>query len=356
MTQLLSGSSETDPGETKPRPDARRLSIAGVAARLFVSVGALPILLVVALIVFSSLSPSFFTLDNLQTGLRQYSFVAIVVLAQFVVLVAGGFDLSVGAITALVSVASATAMADRLAAGSSPSTAILVGVLVGLLTGVGAGAVNALGVGLLHINPFIMTLATGSVFTGVALKVTGGLPVSGLPSEFSDLFGYSAWWGIATPVWIAAGAALSLWALLRWTTPGRSIYAVGSNPHAARLSGISPGRTMALAYVTSGLLVAVGALLLTARLQTGEANIGADLPLQTIAAAVIGGVSLRGGSGNVLNAVLGAIFIGVVTNGMNLARIESYYEMIVLGVVLAVAVVADRLRTRLAASLLKGNT
>lgn len=332
----------------------RRTTISGTAARLFARVGALPILLVIALIVFSVLSPNFLTADNLQSALRQNSYIAIVVLAQFVVLIAGGFDLSVGAITALVSVTSATAMANQFAGGAGAAGAIAIGVVVGLLTGLAAGAVNALGVGLLKINPFIMTLASASIFAGVALKVTAGVPVSGLPKGFSDLFGYSDWLGVSTPIWIAGASAVLLWALLRWTKYGRNIYAVGSNSNAARLSGISPGRTMALAYVTSGVLVAVGAILLTARLQTGEANIGADLPLQTIAAAVIGGVSLRGGAGNVLNAVLGAVFLGIVTNGMNLARIESYYEMIVLGLVLAIAVLADRLRARVSAAIISG--
>ncbi|GAA1124565.1 ABC transporter permease [Nocardioides aquiterrae] len=341
--------------ETKPAAARkRRVNVTGAAARVFARVGALPILLAIAVVVFAMLSPNFLTVDNLQSALRQNAYIAIIVLAQFVVLVAGGFDLSVGSITALVSVASATAMSDRLAAGSSPAEAIVIGLLIGLLVGLGAGAVNAVGIGMLKINPFIMTLATASIFAGLALKVTAGVPVSGLPADFSDVFGYSSWWGVSTPIWIAIAAAVVLWALLRWTRPGRNLYAVGSNPNAARLSGISPGRTMALAYMTSGVLVAVGALLLTARLQTGESNIGADLPLLSIAAAVIGGVSLRGGSGNVLNAVLGAVLLGLVTNGMNLARIESYYEMIVLGVVLAVAVLADRLRGRVAAAINAG--
>lgn len=331
---------------------SRRL--VGYAARLFARIGALPILLLIALVVFALLSDNFLTVDNLTSALRQNSFVAIAVLAQFVVLIAGGFDLSVGSITAMVSVTTAMAMASQSESGASPAVAIAVGLAVGLATGLACGLVNAVGVGWLKINPFIMTLATASVFAGIALKLTAGVPVYGMPREFSDIFGYSTILGIATPIWIAAAAAVTLWALLRWTRPGRNIYAVGSNSNAARLSGISPGRTMALTYATSGVLVAIASILLTARLETGEANIGSALPLQTIAAAVIGGVSLRGGSGNVLNAVLGAIFLGIVVNGMNLARFESYYEMIVLGVVLAVAVVADRLRTRVAAAVNSG--
>ena len=346
--------STVDASEAASPVGAKRHRGVVLAARVFAKVGALPVLLILAIVIFSILSPNFLTADNLLSALRQNSYVAIAVLAQFVVLIAGGFDLSVGAITALVSVTSAMAMASRTTEGASAPSAIVFGLAVGLLTGLAAGGVNALGVGLLKINPFIMTLATASIFAGVALKLTAGVPVYGLPTEFSDLFGYSSILGIATPIWIAGAAAVLLWALLRWTKPGRSIYAVGSNANAARLSGISPGRTMALAYATSGVLVAIAAILLTARLETGEANIGGDLPLLTIAAAVIGGVSLRGGSGNVLNAVLGAVFLGVVVNGMNLARFESYYEMIVLGVVLAVAVVADRMRGRVAAAVIAG--
>ncbi len=326
----------------------------GYAARVFARIGALPLLLLIALIVFTLLSDNFLTVDNLTSALRQNSFVVIAVLAQFVVLVVGGFDLSVGSVTAMVSVTTAMAMASQTASGASPAVAIAIGLAVGLATGLACGLVNAIGVGWLKINPFIMTLATASIFAGLALKLTAGVPVYGMPREFSDIFGYSTVLGIATPIWIAAAAAVVLWGLLRWTRPGRNIYAVGSNPNAARLSGISPGRTMALTYVTAGVLVAMASILLTARLETGEANIGSALPLQTIAAAVIGGVSLRGGSGNVLNAVLGAIFLGIVVNGMNLARFESYYEMMVLGVVLAAAVVADRLRTRVATAVYSG--
>jgi len=343
---------QTQTVEPRGTKGARR--IVGYAARVFARVGALPILLVIAVVIFALLSDNFFTVDNLTSALRQNSFVTIAVLAQFVVLIAGGFDLSVGSVLAMVSVTTAMSMASFSDGGSSPATAIALGILVGLGTGLACGLVNAIGVGWLKINPFIMTLATASVFAGIALKLTAGVPVYGMPREFSDVFGYSSILGISTPIWIAAAAAVILWALLRWTRPGRNIYAVGSNPNAARLSGISPGRTMAITYATSGVLVAVASILLTARLETGEANIGSALPLQTIAAAVIGGVSLRGGSGNVLNAVLGAIFLGIVVNGMNLARFESYYEMIVLGVVLAVAVVADRLRTRVAAAVNSG--
>ncbi|QYC44278.1 D-allose transport system permease protein AlsC [Nonomuraea coxensis DSM 45129] len=340
----------SSPAATPVRP--RNLMIS-LAARAFVKIGVLPVLVLVALVVFASMSDSFLTVENIHSALRQNSYIVIATLGQFIVLLTGGFDLSIGAVTALVSVSSAMAMVAQ-GETSSPLTAVLVGIGVGLLVGMGCGLVNALGIATLNINPFIMTLATASAFSGLALMLTSGVPVAGLPVEFSDWLGFNKILGIGVPIWIAALAAVGLWVLLTLTRPGRHIYSVGSSPKAAKLSGISEFRTLLLAYVAAGGLAAIGAVLLTARIETGEANLGASLPLQTIAAAVIGGVSLRGGSGRVTDAVLGAVFIGIVANGMNLAQINSYYQMIVTGTVLALAVVADRLRNRLAVAVYAG--
>lgn len=336
---------------TTTRP--ARTTPAGVAARLYVRVGALPILLAVALVVFTLLADNFLTLENLHSALRQNSYIVIATMAQLLVLLTGGFDLSIGAITALVSVTTAMSMSS-VAQTSGPVDAVASGITAGLVVGVGCGLVNALGVAALRINPFITTLATSSVFAGLALILTSGVPVYGLPPEFSDWLGFGSWLGIGVSIWVAAAVALVLWLLLTFTTPGRHLYAVGSSARAARLSGVSEGFSLTLAYATAGALAAIGAVLLTARLETGEANIGSSLPLQTIAAAVIGGVSLRGGSGRVLDAVLGAVFLGLVVNGMNLAQVNSYYQMLVTGAVLAFAVIADRLRTRLASLIYAG--
>lgn len=330
-----------------------RRSPAGLLARVFVRIGVLPILMLVAIIVFTLLSDNFFTLSNLHTALRQNAYIIIATIAQAVVLLTGGFDLSVGAVTALVSVSTALSMAAG-ARTYSTGSALAIGIIVGIAVGLGAGLINALGVAVLKINPFITTLASASVFTGLALKLTSGVPVYGMPDAFGNIFGFGDFLGVGTAVWIAALVAAVIWAFLRYGRAGRHIYSVGSSPHAARLSGVSETKTLIVAYVLAGGLVAIGSILLTARIQTGEANIGAALPLQTIAAAVIGGVSLRGGSGRVLDAVLGAVFVGLIVNGMNLAQITSYYQMIVTGVVLAFAVVADRLRGRVANALYAG--
>lgn len=323
-------------------------------AKTFARVGVLPFMMVAALIIFALLSENFLTASNLLNALRQNSYIVIVVLAQFIVLLSGGFDLSVGSTTALVSVTSATAMAGQTAAGASPTVAITIGLATGLATGLACGLTNGIGVAVLKVNPFIMTLATASIFQGIALRMTQGVPVYGMPREFSDNFGFRVIGGLGVSVWIALGAAGLLWALLTYTRPGRHVFAIGSNPDAAELSGVHSVRTLILTYASAGVLVALAAVLLTARLTTGEANIGSSLPLESIAAAVIGGVSLRGGIGKVYNAVFGALFVGLVINGMNLARIESNYQMIVIGVVLAAAVIADRFRQRVASSVLAG--
>jgi len=318
-----------------------------------VRIGVLPILLVAGILFFSLIADNFLTVDNLHSALRQNSYIIIAVMAQFIVLLSGGFDLSVGAILALVSVTTAMSM-SAVADGVSPAMAVAIGVLTGIAVGVGAGLVNGLGVAVLKINPFIMTLASASVFTGLALLLTSGVPVYGMPPEFSDWLGFSTPLGIGIAIWAAVLVAIGLGVFLQYTKSGRHVYAVGSSPLAARLSGVSETHVLIITYVVAGGLVAIGSILLTARIETGESNIGTTLPLLTIAAAVIGGVSLRGGSGRVLGAVLGAVFIGLLVNGMNLAQIPSFYQMIVTGVVLAVAVVADRLRGRVAAAVYAG--
>ncbi len=320
--------------------------------RLFVRLGILPFLLVTAIIVFSLMSENFLTGKNLMNVLRQSVYLTIVALGQMLALLTGGFDLSVGTIVALASVVGALVMAALYA--SAPEAvylAISLGFLAGVLGGTMIGVVNAIGVALFNVSPFMMSLGMASVGFGVALYLTGGVPVYGMPVAFGDVFGFGTLMGIPTPVWFAAVLIILLWILLNLTPYGRWFYAVGGNVKAATLSGINVRGTLFATYVLCAALAATAGMLLTARLDTGEANIGASMPLESIAACVIAGVSLRGGIGRVENVVLGALFIGLVQNGMNLARIESYLQTVVLGALLILAVVADQLRLRFVASL-----
>jgi ribose transport system permease protein len=229
--------------------------------------------------------------------------------------------------------------------------AVAVGCLAGVAGGTLVGVTNGLGVAVFNVSPFMMTLGIASVGFGIALYMTGGVPVYGMPPEFGQVFGFGRVAGVPVPVIVALVIAALTWVLVNRTALGRYFYAVGGNVKAAHLSGINTRFTLFLTYTLCGFLSAVCGMLLTARLETGEANIGASMPLESIAACVIGGVSLRGGVGRVGNVVLGALFIGLVQNGMNLAKIESYLQTVVLGVLLILAVIADQLRLRLIAAL-----
>ena len=318
--------------------------------QIFVAVGVLPILLAIAIILFWLMSDRFLSGANIANVLRQSSYLTIVSLGQMVVMVTAGFDLSVGSTLAVTSVTSALAMSG-IAVGhpDAPWLAIGGGVAVGFACGLLVGVINGLGVAALSVSPFIMTLGMASVGFCAALYLTAGMPVRGIPYEFADTFGSGKIFGLTTPVWAALLLFIAVYVLMTWTRFGRHFYAVGGNLKAAALSGVNTRRTLFLAYAICAALTSIAGLLLTARMETGEANIGASFPLQSIAACVIAGVSLRGGTGKVPYVVLGALFFGVVENGMNVSGVSSYLQIGVTGVILIFAAVADEFRRRLSA-------
>ena len=319
---------------------------------LFVKLGVLPFLLIIALIVFTLMSDNFLTGRNLMNVLRQSVYLTIVSMGQMFALLTGGFDLSVGTTLAITSVVSAIAMAAVYGAmPEAAGLAIFLGCLAGLAAGTSIGVVNGIGVSVFNVSPFIMSMGMASVGFGIALYLTGGVPVYGMPQEFGNIFGFGTFLGLPVPVYVTIGLIAILYVLVNRTALGRYFYAVGGNLKAARLSGINTSLVLFLTYVLCAALAAVAGLLLTARLDTGEANIGATMPLESIAACVIAGVSLRGGVGRLENVVLGALFIGLVQNGMNLARIESYLQIVVLGTLLILAVIADQIRLRYIANM-----
>ncbi len=319
---------------------------------LFVRLGVLPFLLLIAIIVFTLISDNFLSGRNLLNVVRQSSYLTLVAVGQMFALLTGGFDLSVGTIIALTSVVGATTMAAVFTAmPDAVWLAITLGVLAGIAAGAFIGAINGIGVAVFGVSPFMMTLGMSSVGFGVALYMTGGSPVYGMPIQFGDLFGFGHLMGIPSPVVVVGLMIILTYVLVNWTRLGRYFYAVGGNIKAAALSGINTRLTLFLAYLICGAVAAISGMLLTARLDTGEANIGASMPLESIAACVIAGVSLRGGVGRLENVVLGAIFIGLVQNGMNLAHIESYLQTVVIGTLLIIAVIADQVRLRLMANL-----
>ncbi|HSY88921.1 MAG TPA: ABC transporter permease [Verrucomicrobiae bacterium] len=321
-------------------------------AHVFVRLGVLPFLLLIAVIVFALMSSRFLAWGNLVNVVRQSSYLTMVAIGQMLALLTGGFDLSVGTIIAITSVVGAMAMTALFTAYPD---AVLLSIALGMLAGVGAGVaigiLNGIGVAALGVSPFMMTLGMASIGFGIALFLTGGVPVYGMPQEFGKVLGFGQWLGIPAPIFVTVALIVFLYVLLNWTRMGRYLYAVGGNLKASALSGINTRFSLFMAYVLCGAMTAISGIMLTARLATGEANIGASMPLESIAACVIGGVSLRGGTGRLGNVVLGAIFIGLIQNGMNLARIESYLQIVVVGVLLIFAVVADQIRQRIMARL-----
>ena len=315
---------------------------------LLVRVGVLPLFLVGALIFFSIASPRFMTFENLINVARQSVYLVLVSLGQMIVLLTGGFDLSVGTIIALTSVLSAMLM---VALTPMFPNAVWLVILLACLGAIAAaftiGLLNGIGVAVFGVSPFIMTLGVQSVGAGIALFLTGGVPVTGMPYEFGNIFGFGRFLGLPMPVIVAIIAILMMSIFLYGMRSGGHVYAVGGNIHSAKLSGVNATLTLILAYVASAGLAALTGLLLTARVESGEANLGGAIALESIAACVIGGVSLRGGIGRIETVVLGAFFIVLIQNGMNLMQIGSYMQMVLLGILLILAVIIDQVRYRM---------
>jgi ribose transport system permease protein len=319
-----------------------RSGIDGLSTRLGV-MGLIPVLLALILIVMTIAEPRFYGLPNLFNILRNTSFLAIMSCGQMLVMIIGGMDLSVGATAALASVIAAKVMADAGGPGGlSPSLAIALGIFVSLGCGATVGLVNGLCSTLLRVPSLIVTLGTLSIVSGITLMMTSGIPIYGIPQDFIAGFGRAFWWGIPAPAYIAAGVVGAIWLVQRKTIVGTYIYAIGGNPQAATVSGIPTIAYQVLTFVLCAVLASITGLLITAQMGSGQTNLGGDrLMLLSIATAVIGGTSLRGGIGRAEIVGLSALFLSTLTNALNLLRINSKKELVVLGFVLVAAVAID---------------
>jgi ribose transport system permease protein len=325
-----------------PRP-AR---VAG-ASRLALFVQALlPIALVALLVGFALVEPRILSAGNLVNILVQGSYLAVFASAQMMVIITRGFDLSLGTCVSAVSVIAALAMTGSFAGGGETTgLAIVMGIALGLGMGLLVGLFNGFTVAFLGVNPFVATLGSLNICLGIATMASDGRPVFNVPREFSTLVYNGDLFGVPAPLVLAALLLAGLYFLLNHTVYGRALYIIGGNPQAAAVAGLPSRRYLLLAYVICSLIAALGALMLTGRTGSGEPNLGGNLTLESIAAAVIGGVSLRGGIGGVQSVILGALFVTVLSNGMNLTRIDGNVQMIVLGCVIILAVFLDRFRT-----------
>lgn len=291
--------------------------------------------LILIMIILGFLSENFFTLDNILNLLRQVSINALIAFGMTFVILTAGIDLSVGSILALGSALTA----GMLTSGMDPLLAVLVGLLIGLAL----GAVNGLIITKGKVAPFIATLATMTIYRGATLVYTGGRPITGLSDSFIfEMIGRGYVFGIPFPVILMLGIFTILFFVLRKTVFGRQVYAVGGNEEASTLSGIKANRVKIWVYSLTGMLSVLAGIILTSRLNSAQPTAGASYELDAIAAVVIGGTSLMGGRGRIVGTLIGAMIIGVLDNGLNLLNVSSFYQQIVKGVVILLAVLLDR--------------
>jgi ribose transport system permease protein len=317
----------------------------GRAASGWLRRAALPILVVAMEIGFWAVQPRVLSARNLVNVFQQSTYLVVFAAAQMMVILTRGFDLSLGATVSAVSVASALVMTALAAGGVPAGIAVAAGIAVGLGLGLLVGLFNGVFVSWLKVNPFVATLGSLNIALGIATTISGGSPVFNVPDAFSTLLYNGKVLAVPVPLVLAGVICLALYFVLEHTVFGRSLYLIGNNPRAAHVAGIPSARYLALAYVICSLLAAFGALMLTGRTGSGEPNLGGSLMLQSIAAAVIGGVSLQGGIGGVVQVIFGAVFITMLSNGMDLLEVDGYIQQIALGCVIIAAVFLDRLWT-----------
>jgi ribose transport system permease protein len=314
---------------------------------------------------FSIFTRYFMNVDNLLTVAQQTAVIAIIALGQTYVLITGGIDLSIGSNIALCAMVAAMLMFHDPDVGIHPDLPMFIGLLGGLATGLLAGAASGAMIAFGNIPPFIATLGTMTVVRGLALVMTQGYPISGMPDSFTAMgTGYN--FGIANVynpdmggnvvpdgipkipniVVIMVITVFVFGFILQKTKWGRHVFAVGSNFEAARLSGVSTKKTIMMVYMFSGFLAALAGCLLAARVYSAGPAAGDGYELDAVASSVIGGTSTMGGEGTAIGTFIGAFIIGVLRNGLNLIGLNPFVQKIVIGLVIVGSVFVDRVRNR----------
>lgn len=315
------------------------------------------IALLLLFVYFSLASPHFGSLSNFKNIAQQNAYLIILAVGQTLVITGAGIDLSVGAVMAVsasIMAVLATQKFFLLGMTIGPIN-VWIAMIIGLLVGVMAGFVNGLIITKGRIPDFIATLGMMEVARGVALLVTGGLPV---PSHLTatELKGYlpaaiiwmggKSIFGIPTGPLIACVMVMIGWVILSQTVLGRSIFAIGGNKEAARVSGLKVDWIKIMTYVLMGLMGAVAGIVLTGRMNSANALMATGVELQCIAAVVIGGTNLFGGEGTIIGSLIGAVIMGVLGNGLNLLNVSAFWQRVVMGIVIVVVVVFDQWRRR----------
>lgn len=295
----------------------------------------------IGLLVFSAIiaviNPRFLSIFNILNVLRQTSINSIIAAGMTFVILTGGIDLSVGSVLAFCGAISAFLISKDLPLSVVLVSTLLTGAVIGLVT----GTIISRG----HVQAFIATLVTMTIMRGATLVFTDGKPINastGIASEVFAWLGGGYILGIPVPVYLMILAYALGWYILHQTRFGRYIYALGGNEEAARLSGLATGKLKTVVYGISGFLAALAGVIMTSRLSSAQPTAGSGYELDAIAAVVLGGTSLAGGSGRIMGTIIGALIIGILNNALNLMNVSSYYQMIAKGAVILIAVLLDR--------------
>lgn len=288
--------------------------------------------LIVLCIVAGILSPVFFTMSNLMNIVLQVSIIAVIAAGMTFVILTGGIDLSVGSILGLTGVL----LAGIFKATDSVFLAAVASIVIGGLLGLVNGVLVSYG----NVPPFCATLGVMAMARGLAFVYTKGSPISSFPRQLR-FFGSAYIGAVPVPVIEAILIFIAAWYILTKTPLGRSIYAIGSNEQAARLSGIKTDFYKVLVYVISGILTGFAALMFVGRINSAHPLAGQGYELDAIAAVVIGGTSLSGGQGSIAGTFLGALIMGVIRNALNLLNVDAYWQQVVIGAVIVAAVLVD---------------
>ncbi len=304
-------------------------------------IGALGALLLLC-VVLSFVSPTFLTIANIFNVGQQSAILAVIAIGGTAVIILGGIDLSVGSVLAL-----SGAVVGVLHVGMGVN--IWVAVLAALLVGAACGFVSGVLVVYGRLPAFIATLAMMSIARGLALVVLNGRPMSGYPDEFRKLTTFYVGGWLPTSVIIAVVLMVLAGLYFHFAPSGRSLFAMGANQEVARLSGLPTNRLSLTVYTAAGVLAAIGGIMMTSRLGSAQPTAGVGIELDVIAAVVIGGASLSGGYGSIAGTAVGVLMIGVLRNGLNLLNVSSFWQQVVIGVVIALAVLLEQFRQRRAA-------
>lgn len=295
--------------------------------------------------ILTIMSDKFFTLENGWNIMRQISINVCISIGMTLVILTKGIDLSVGSILGFTGAVTAGLLKYGIEVtnldsyiGFTVFGAILSGIIIGCLLGIFSGWM----ITRFKVPPFVATLAMLTIARGATMLWTGGLPITGLGSNF-DFIGTGWFAGIPMPVWITSILVIIAVVVTKKTQFGRHVYAIGGNESAARLSGININKIKIYVYATAGVLAAIGGIILTSRLDSAQPNAGTSYELDSIAAVVIGGTSLSGGRGTIMGTVQGALIIGVLNSGLVLLNVSPFWQQIIKGLVILLAVIMDRL-------------